>query len=165
MSKSSFSGNCGKPVRTGPRVGEHALLGLGGGLVQVTDGKAVVLVSVGAGSSGSTRRRRRDCKSSDITIITSGKGRTKLRVASQNVVANSQMFTVQVAEPLHEFDEAAERFGRVLLLAGPLFLVLTTVGGFWISSRALSPVDRMISDARRITICQPFQPTHSTDCE
>lgn len=132
--------------------GEHALLGLGGGLLQVTDAEGRLLYRSARVRAGQLPPLQPSARLSELTIITSGNGRTKLRVASQNVVANSQTFTVQVAEPLHEFDEAAERFGNVLLLAGPLFLVLASLGGYWISRRALSPVDRIIDDARHITI-------------
>src|SRR5205085_9440145 len=68
------------------------------------------------------------------------------------IAEKGQAFTVQVAEPLHEFDEASERFGNVLLVVGPLFLILASAGGFLMSSRALSPVDKIITDARRISI-------------
>ncbi len=82
--------------------GEHALLGLGGGLLQVTDAEGRLLYRSERVRVGQFPPVPQAAKLSDITIITSGKGRTTLRVASQNVVANSQTFTVQVAEPLHE---------------------------------------------------------------
>jgi heavy metal sensor kinase len=40
----------------------------------------------------------------------------------------------------------------MLLLAAPLLLILATVGGYWLSSRALAPVDGISKAAQRISI-------------
>jgi signal transduction histidine kinase len=45
-----------------------------------------------------------------------------------------------------------ERFQGMLLVAAPLFLILASLGGFWMSRRALAPVDRITRDARLISI-------------
>jgi two-component system, OmpR family, heavy metal sensor histidine kinase CusS len=56
------------------------------------------------------------------------------------------------AESLHEFQESRERFEGILLLLALPSLLLAALGGLWLSGRALSPVDRITSEARRISI-------------
>ena len=75
-----------------------------------------------------------------------------MRVASQVIDAGGRHFTMQVAEPLHEFQESRERFEGILLLLAVPSLLLAALGGFWLSRRALSPVDRITNEARRISI-------------
>ena len=45
-----------------------------------------------------------------------------------------------------------ERFETGLLILAPFFLLLASAGGFWMSSRALAPVDRITQDARAISV-------------
>jgi signal transduction histidine kinase len=59
---------------------------------------------------------------------------------------------VQVAAPMHEFMEALQRFRNLLLFALPALLLVATVGGYWISRRALRPVDEMTAAAQSISI-------------
>jgi two-component system, OmpR family, heavy metal sensor histidine kinase CusS len=59
---------------------------------------------------------------------------------------------VQVAAPMHEAFEAIEAFGIVLVLAVPLLLIASSVGGYWVSRRALDPVDEISRAAQRISI-------------
>jgi heavy metal sensor kinase len=73
-----------------------------------------------------------------------------VRVASQRVEVRGRPFLIQVAEPMDEFDESMGRFQAVLLMLTPIFLLLASAVGFWMSSRALAPVDRITADARAI---------------
>ena len=57
-----------------------------------------------------------------------------------------------MAEPLHEFQESREQFEATLLLLALPALLLAALGGFWLSRRALFPVDRITGEARRIHI-------------
>jgi heavy metal sensor kinase len=57
---------------------------------------------------------------------------------------------VQLAYPLDDFYEALARFRRVLFLSSPLLLLLASAGGYWLSRRALAPVDQIIREARSI---------------
>ena len=65
---------------------------------------------------------------------------------------NGSEYTVQVAEPLNEFYEALERFRTILWLSVPALLAIASLGGYWISRRALRPVDRVIATADSISI-------------
>jgi heavy metal sensor kinase len=75
-----------------------------------------------------------------------------LRFYSQRVVVNGRAYTVQVASLMNETYEALERFRLILLLTAPLLLVLASVGGYWLSRRALAPVDGISRAAQRISI-------------
>lgn len=45
-----------------------------------------------------------------------------------------------------------ERFWKGLLASAPLLLLISSVGGYWLSRRALKPVDRITATARSISI-------------
>jgi heavy metal sensor kinase len=53
---------------------------------------------------------------------------------------------------MHEAFEAIEAFGIVLVLAVPVLLIAASAGAYWISKRALDPVDEISRAAQRISI-------------
>jgi heavy metal sensor kinase len=73
-------------------------------------------------------------------------------VAARTIDVRGRRFTICVAEPLQEFQESRERFEGILLLLAAPSLLLAALGGFWLSGRALAPVDRITNEARRISI-------------
>lgn len=75
-----------------------------------------------------------------------------LRFYSQRIVVNGKAYTVQAASLMNEAYEALERFRLMLLLIAPLLLILASVGGYWLSNRALAPVDGISRAAERIRI-------------
>jgi heavy metal sensor kinase len=77
---------------------------------------------------------------------------TPLRFVSVALLVNGKPYTVQVGEPLNQFYEALERFRTVLLWSVPALLAVASLGGYWISRRALRPVDRVIAAADTISI-------------
>ncbi len=131
---------------------EHSLLGLGGGLLQLSDGGGRVLFR-----SGRLKNTPLDLVKpapGDMSVRYASRlaANSPVRVASQTVEVKGRRFLIQVAEPLHEFDESLERFETGLLILAPFFLLLASAGGFWMSSRALAPVDRITQDARAISV-------------
>ena len=74
-----------------------------------------------------------------------------LRVLTIPVHAAHRTYIVQVAYPLDDFHEALDRFRRVLFLCSPLLLLLASAGGYWLSRRALRPVDQVTREARSIS--------------
>jgi heavy metal sensor kinase len=74
-----------------------------------------------------------------------------LRVLTLPVQAGSKTYVVQLAYALDDFYEALDRFRRVLLLSSPLLLLLASAGGYWLSRRALGPVDQITREARSIS--------------
>jgi len=78
---------------------------------------------------------------------------TPVRFASRRIIVRGEPYTVQVAAPLSEFYEALERFSTILWFSVPLLLLLACFGGYWISSRALQPVESVRAAAQQISIC------------
>ena len=74
-----------------------------------------------------------------------------LRVLTVPVQAAGRTYVVQLAYPLDDFNEALNRFRRVLFLSSPLLLLLASAGGYWLSRRALGPVDQITRQARAIS--------------
>ena len=129
---------------------EQAELGLGGGLLEVRDPDGQLLYR--SARLGNLRPGLAAAAAPAIQYATRGSGRSNMRVASQTIDVNGHRLAVGVAEPLHEFEESRESFGAILLILAPLALLLAALGGFWISGRALAPVDRITSEARSISI-------------
>jgi len=77
-------------------------------------------------------------------------GDVPLRVLSAEVQVGNQSYDVQVAASLNEFYGAQRRFETVLVVSIPIFLLCAAVGGYWMSARALAPVDRITLTARTI---------------
>jgi heavy metal sensor kinase len=75
---------------------------------------------------------------------------TPVRILSLAITANGHSYVVQVGEVMDEYFEAIERFQRRLLIGIPLLLVIATAGGYWISGRALRPVDEITRAAQQI---------------
>jgi len=130
---------------------EHSVLGPGGDLFQVCD------------SAGQWLYRSVPLENANIPIQLPAKLQNAdfrnirisehwLRFYSQTVVVNGSSYTVQVASLMNEGLEALDRFRVLLILATPLLLITASAGGYWLSTRALSPVDRISTAARRIGI-------------
>jgi heavy metal sensor kinase len=130
---------------------EHSVLGPGGDLFQVCD------------QAGQWLYRSVPLESNGVPIIRPGaldaprfetlrvEGRS-LRFYSRRIDVNGKPYTVQVAAPMHEAFEALDRFRMLLLFAAPLLLIAASAGGYWLSTRALAPVDEISRTAQRISI-------------
>jgi heavy metal sensor kinase len=71
-------------------------------------------------------------------------------MAAQQIYVNGQPIILEVADPRGKFEDILTDFYSVLLLAVPIVLVIAAVGGYWLSSRALAPVDQIINEAQAI---------------
>src|SRR5947207_2065740 len=130
---------------------EHSVLGPGGDLFQVADGDAQWLYrSVPLENNNVAIAAPSALKSPRFETVTV-QGHS-LRFYSQPVVVHGKPYTVQVATTMDEALEALQRFRIMLLFAAPLLLIGASAGGYWISSRALTPVDAISSAANRISI-------------
>jgi two-component system, OmpR family, heavy metal sensor histidine kinase CusS len=130
---------------------EHSVLGPGGDLFQVCDQK------------GQWLYRSVPLENANVTIALPASLQTprfqdtlvegrRLRFYSQRIAVDGKEYTVQVASLMAEAHEALERFRLILLLAAPLLLLLACTGGYWLSTRALAPVDAISRTAQRISI-------------
>lgn len=130
---------------------EHSVLGPGGDLFQVCNQagewlyRSVALenANVGIEKPSQLASPRFD------TLTVAGR---PLRVYSQRISVNGEPYTVQVASPLHEALEAINAFAFMLAFAVPILLAVATAGGYWLSKRALNPVDQIAAAAQRISI-------------
>jgi heavy metal sensor kinase len=75
---------------------------------------------------------------------------TQYRISARRVSINGPVFDVTVATPTEAFDQSLDQFRLILKLASPLLIVLASLGGYWLSRRALEPVDEIIQTARSI---------------
>ena len=130
---------------------EHSVLGPGGDLFQVCD------------QDGQWLYRSVPLESNNVPIVRPGAldaprfenlrvQDRSVRFYSSRIDVNGKPYTVQVAVPMHEAFEALDRFRLLLLFAAPLLLIAASGGGYWLSTRALSPVDEISRAAQRISI-------------
>lgn len=73
-----------------------------------------------------------------------------LRVLLREMSAGGQTYRIQVAMPMDDFYDAIDRFKSVVLFLAPLLLVAATSGGYWLSRRALAPVDHITRATQEI---------------
>jgi heavy metal sensor kinase len=74
-----------------------------------------------------------------------------VRMATQRIYVIGQPLIVEVADPQRKFQGVLNEFDTVLCFALPIVLAIATLGGYWLSRRALSPVDQIIDEARAIS--------------
>jgi signal transduction histidine kinase len=74
------------------------------------------------------------------------------RVASAQVVAHDRTYRVTVAAPMRPAYAALNQFHRLLLGLLPFLLALAGGGGYWVSRRALAPVDQLTRAVQAITV-------------
>jgi heavy metal sensor kinase len=77
-------------------------------------------------------------------------GGLPLRVMVREMNAGGDRYRIQVAAPMDDFYDAIDRFKWVVLLLSPLVLILASGGGYWLSRRALAPVDQITRAAQEI---------------
>ena len=73
-----------------------------------------------------------------------------VRFISRRVKVAETDLTVHVVEPLRDLLGAMHEFQLYLLVLIPLALVLTTTAGYWLSRKALAPVEQIMWEAEAI---------------
>ena len=132
---------------------EYAELTRGEALLEVIDGAGVVLVRPSI--PGWAEMVAREGKIANPTAIRPNDrvvGQLPFRVASARIEALGRMYHVTVAAPMGPAYAALNRFHRWLLLLLPAVLALAGAGGYWISRRALAPVDQVTRAVQAITV-------------
>ena len=140
------------PIEIRDEFREHSVLGPGGDLFQVCNDKGEWLYRSAVLENSQVPIRRPDQLGNDPVFEDLTVQNTSVRFATRRVVVNAQPYAIQVAAPLHEFYEALHRFRVMLWLALPPLLLAAGIGGYWISRRALRPVDRITEAAESISI-------------
>ncbi len=72
------------------------------------------------------------------------------RVLRQTIEIAGNRYDVTVAASLRDFNWVLSRFRLTLFAAVPAFLLLASLGGYWMSRSALAPVDAITHAARSI---------------
>jgi two-component system, OmpR family, heavy metal sensor histidine kinase CusS len=77
-------------------------------------------------------------------------GRTPLRFYSKSISDKGHTFTVQVAEDMDDYFDATARYELLMIIGIPVLLAVAALIGYWISGRALAPVDEITRAAQNI---------------
>jgi heavy metal sensor kinase len=75
----------------------------------------------------------------------------QLRFYRSRIDTHGIPFTVTLGAPTTEVWETLRAFRNYLLLFAPLVLLTSALGGYWLSHRALAPVDALTRTARQIS--------------
>lgn len=75
-----------------------------------------------------------------------------VRVVSKRSILHGTALTIHVAEPLRTLLTSLRRYSIALAFALPFILGIGTAAGYWISARALAPVEQLRRDAEAIGI-------------
>ncbi len=138
------------PEHLNEELNESSNLAVGGGLFRIYDAQGKLIYA----SAGLFERRVPKPTSSlgeRIQFTNEGPSEQPVRLAIQRLEAGGKIFTLEVAEPLRSYNRALDHFEELLWRCLPVLVVLATLGGYWISRRALAPVDRITQDARAIS--------------
>ncbi len=74
-----------------------------------------------------------------------------LRILTSEARLGGRTHRIRVAAPMDDFYDALDHFKWMLFLLSPLLLILASAGGYWMSRRALRPVDVITKAAQSIT--------------
>jgi len=75
-----------------------------------------------------------------------------LRIYNQPVYDNNQFVAiVQVAQSLDDIQDTLERLFTTLLVSIPILVITAGLGGYFLASRALAPIDQITSTTRQIS--------------
>ena len=87
-----------------------------------------------------------------LAYFTTNLDRVQYRIATSIVAAGGQKFIVRAAVATEPLDQALDRFRLILKLTLPMLVIVASLGGYWLSRRALAPVDEIIKSARSIGV-------------
>lgn len=74
-----------------------------------------------------------------------------LRTLSAQIRVDGTLYIVELAEPIGEYYAMLGRFSGLALWFLPILLALAAAGGYWLSRRALAPVEAISTTAREIS--------------
>ena len=130
---------------------EHSVLGPGGDLFQVCDAQGQWLYRSVPLENANVLISLPDLLTSPKFDDMQVEG-DRVRFYSERILVTAKPYTVQVAAPMNEAYEALQRFRLILIFTTPVLLILASAGGYWLSKRALEPVDEISKAAQRISI-------------
>ena len=145
-------------VRTAPKgreevkeeLNELGSVWAGAGLLEVadTDGKPIFQSEPFRNPYGAIPPMKRG----EITFYTINLDDLQYRIATRAAEINGQTFRIRAAVPTEPLDQALDRFRRILQETLPFLVVLASLAGYWLSGRALAPVNAIIETARGVSV-------------
>ena len=87
-----------------------------------------------------------------ISFLTTNLDSEQYRIAQTSAVINGQVFRISAAVPTEPFDQALDRFRLTEKRFLPLLVFLASLLGYWLSGRAMAPVNRIIESAEHIGV-------------
>ena len=87
-----------------------------------------------------------------LTFATTNLEWLQYRIARQRIRVNGQEFQIDAAVPTEPFDQALDNFRLVERRFLPLLVVFASLLGYWLSGRALAPVNQIIEGAERVGV-------------
>jgi len=121
-----------------------------GAIIQIRDSEGDVLYASSEPGSRSLPPPQ-VTGTTERTFLTGEIRGRRLRILNQPVVRDGEVLgTVEVAQSLHQADEALNQIRNVFVAGGVIVLVLTSVSAYWFAGRALDPVRQVSRLARDI---------------
>ena len=122
----------------------------GAGLLEVSDGDGKVIFQSAPFKNpyGNDPPMTED----GISFVTLNLDNLQYRIASRDFQAAGRAFHIRVAVPTEPFDQALDRFRVILEETLPFLVILASVAGYWLSGRALAPVNAIIETARGVGV-------------
>jgi heavy metal sensor kinase len=121
-----------------------------GVFVQITDDHARVLYESEVLTAHHVPVLSAGPSDGSISLSTAGGPGWPVRVASQRIAVDGVSVTVHVIEPLRDLMSSLREYNLYLVVLIPLALLLTTSVGYWMSRRALAPVEHIRRQAQAI---------------
>jgi heavy metal sensor kinase len=87
-----------------------------------------------------------------VSFLTSNLDSQQFRIAQERIQTGGHTFLVDAAVPTEPFDQALDNFRLIENRFLPLLVVLASLLGYWLSGRALAPVNRIIRSAELIGV-------------
>jgi two-component system, OmpR family, heavy metal sensor histidine kinase CusS len=135
-----------EPGHTREELVEYAAAAPEGNLIEVQDAQGNPLVASKVVALARARAPLQD--GFGMQRATSGRYRTLATTAT----VRGERYRILVAAPLHETEITLRRARGLVILMTPAVLLIAALGGYWISRRALAPVDEITQAAQSIGI-------------
>jgi heavy metal sensor kinase len=91
-------------------------------------------------------------KGTGLLFSTTNLDSSQYRIALQRIESAGTLFEVHAAVPTEPFDQALDHFRLIEKEALPLLVLLASLLGYWLSGRALAPVNSIIETAQSIGV-------------
>ena len=93
----------------------------------------------------------------ETSFLTTNLDNQQYRIAQRSVQSDGRVFHISAAVPTEPFDQALDNFRLIEKRFLPLLVLLASFLGYWLSGRALAPVNRIIQSAEQIGVQNLFQ--------